>query len=137
MKQKYLALFVCIAGIVLFSYTSASAQDESKAKETVTKIKDVTVDKTKKAAEVVKDSVSTAAEKTKDATVETAKVGASKVEKFGDHTVKVTENIAGKAYEGGKWLTVTTWNGTKWISKRAWFATKKAAEAVKEKIDQD
>jgi hypothetical protein len=35
----------------------------------------------------------------------TAKVGASKTQKFGSNAVNVTENIARHAYEGGKWFT--------------------------------
>ncbi len=137
MKTRYLALLVCFSATVLFSYTSASAQDENKVKDTVKKAKDVTVETTKKTTVVVTDVLSTTAEKTKDAVVGTAKVGASTVKKFGNNTVEVTENVVGTAYEGGRWLTVTTWNGTKWVSKRVWFATKKTAEAVKEKIDND
>lgn len=127
MKTRGLVVFVSICLGVLLSYTSVKAQEvdtskDAKSKGAATKIK-----------VVVTDALETAAEKTKNAVVETAKVGASSAQKFGKNTVEVSENAAGRAYEGGKWLTVTTWNGTKWVSKRVWHATKKAAETVKEK----
>ena len=73
-------------------------------------------------------------DKAADKTAEAAKVGASKTKKFGNSAVRVTENVAGDAYEGGKYFTVTTWDGTKWVSKRVWHATKKGAGATKDAV---
>ncbi len=55
-------------------------------------------------------------------------------QKIGNYSVDLSENIAVKSFEGGKWFTVTTWDGTKWVSKKTWYATKKAATATKEAV---
>jgi cytochrome c biogenesis protein ResB len=69
--------------------------------------------------------VTDALDKASVKTAEAAKVGASKTKSFGTHTVNVTDNVAGQAYEGGRWFMVTTWDGAKWVSKRTWFPDKK------------
>jgi hypothetical protein len=71
------------------------------------------------------DAAKDAADKTKNATVDAAKETSSGVKTFGNYTVKVTENVVGKSYEGGKWFVTTTWNRAKWVSKRVWYANKK------------
>ena len=90
----------------------------------------MTVDAAKKTGDAVSDGVDKAADTTKEA----AKVGASKSKKFGNQAVRVTENVAGDAYEGGKYFTVTTWDGTKWVSKRVWYATKKGADMTRDAV---
>ena len=132
-KQVFCSLAVLLAA-VFFSYTSANAQIVEKTKEAAGKVKDVTVDTTKKTAVFVTDGLEKAADKTKDVTVDTTKSAASSTRKFGNHAVSVTENVVGQSYEGGKWFTVTTWDGTKWVSKKTWFATKKAADATKDAV---
>ena len=74
---------------------------------------------------MVTDALDTAADKIQDVTADTARKTASTSKKIGNYSVDVTENVAGQAYEGGKWVTVTTWDGTKWVSNRVWYATKK------------
>ncbi len=137
MILKGLISFAAFLALVSFSYVGAQAQVVGAVKDAAGKTKDVTVDAAKKTKVVVTDGLETAADKTKsaadatgDATAKGAKVAASKSKSFGNRTVSVTENIAGNAYEGGKFYTVTTWDGTKWVSKRVWFKTKKAADAV-------
>ena len=77
------------------------------------------------------------ADKTKDAAVDGAKAAASGAKKVGGYTVDVTENVAGQAYEGGKWFVTTTWDGTKWVSKKVMYGTKKAAGATKDFVVGD
>lgn len=139
--RKVAASIVFAVAFVLFSYGSASAQIVQKVKDVADKTKEVTkgVSKdvagetkegTKKVGVVVTDGL----EKSADGTEKAAKVGASKTKKFGNTAVNVTENVAGDAYEGGKYYTVKTWDGTKWVSKRVWFATKKTADATKDAV---
>lgn len=128
---------MAIFAAVLLSYDSASGQVVDKIKDAAGKTKDVTVKAAKKTEVVVTDALETAADKTKDATVKTAKVAGSESKKFGNHAVNVTENVAGQAYEGGKWFVVTTWDGTKWVSKRVWYANKTAAKATKDAVIGD
>jgi len=136
MKSQALFALVAFFATVLFSYGSASAQVVEKTKEVTSKTTKAVVDSTKKAASVTKDATTAAASKTKDVVTDsadkttdvakdTAGVGKSKSQSFGKNTVTVTENIAGQAYEGGKYLTVTTWDGTKWVSKQVWQPNKK------------
>ncbi len=128
---------------VMFSYESANAQVVGAIKDAASKTKEVTVDQAKKTANVatkievvVTDSLEKAADGTKDTAIDASKKAASTSKKVGNYSVDVSENIAGTAYEGGKWFTVTTWDGTKWVSKRAWFKTKKAADETKKVISQ-
>lgn len=141
MKVRSLAGLMVLFTAVAFSYGTASAQVVDAVKGAASKTKDVTVDAAKKTAEVTKkttvvvtDGLETAADKTKDVTVDSAKKTGSAAKKIGNYSVETTENVAGSAYEGGKWFMVTTWDGTKWVSKRTWYATKKAAGATKDAV---
>ncbi len=134
MKNKLVVGLFTVLAVVLVSYGTSSAQIVEKAKDIAEKTKDVTVETTKKTAVIVTDGLEKASDKTKDLTVDTAKTAASSSKKFGNNAVEVTENIAVKSYEGGKWFTVTTWDGTKWVSKRTWIATKKAAGAASDAV---
>ena len=135
--------------VVLIAYGVTNAQVVTAIKDTTVKaakktaeitkeVADETADTAKKASsktyqtyKVVTEDLTPAANEAKDKTADAAKATTRTAAKIGDYSVNVTENVAGTAYEGGRWLTVTTWDGTKWVSKRAWFATKKAASAVK------
>ena len=136
MKSHALFAFVVFLAAVSLSYGSASGQVVNKTKEVTSKTTKAVVDSTKKAASVTKDATTTAASKTKDVVTDsanktadvakdTASAGKTKSQSYGKNTVTVTENIAGQAYEGGKYLTVTTWDGTKWVSKQVWQPNKK------------
>jgi hypothetical protein len=133
MKLRKFAFFASIFAIVLFGYSSASAQIVDAVKDAADKTKEVT----KKTAVVVTDGVKDAAGKTKDATVKGTKTAAKKTTEFGSHSVEVTENVAEKSYEGGRFATVKTWDGSKWVAKRVWFASKKAGTATKEAVVGD
>lgn len=131
MKVNALFVFVAFFAMVLFSYSTANAQNEDKTKEAVSKTKDAAVKTVTKAVEsatkttlVVQDALADSADKTKTAagTAENKIKASSK--SFGGNTVNVTENVAGETYEGGRWLTVTTWDGVKWVSKQKWFPNK-------------
>ena len=119
---------------VFFAYGQANGQVVEKIKDAAGKTKDVTVGAAKKTKVVVTDGLEKAADKTEDAASATAKAAKSTSKTIGHHTINVTENVAGTAYEGGKWFTVTTWDGTKWVSKRTWMATKKVAGATKDAV---
>src|SRR5262245_39558830 len=116
MKSHALFAFVAFFAVVLLSYGTVNAQVVDKTKEVTTKTSKAVVDTSKKAASVTKDAATTAADKTKDVvtasadktadvTKDTASAGKSKTQSFGRNTVTVTDNIAGQAYEGGKYLT--------------------------------
>ncbi len=120
--------------IVLIAYGTTQGQVISTIKGTTEKTVKKTVEVTKDVAGKTKDVVETGSEKS----VEGGKAVGSKATKIGSYSVDVTENVVGTAYEGGRWLTVKTWDGTKWVSKRAWFKTKKVSGEVKKAvIDQD
>ena len=121
MKTKGLSSLFVFFAVVFFSYVGAKAQIPDKVKDAADKAKDVTVDTTKKTGVVVTDALDKAADKTKDAAKATKKSSKS----FGKQSVEITEQVAGEAYEGGKWLVVTTWDGTKWVSKRVMYPNKK------------
>lgn len=141
MRLKSLANFAVIAAAVLFGCTTLNAQ-------IVEKVKDATVDATKKTVKTTKnvyekvedktveavEATPNVAEKAADATIDGAKAVGRGAKKFGNKTVEVTDNVVGQAYEGGKWFVVSTWDGTKWVSKRTWYATKKGASATKDAI---
>src|SRR5688500_8840192 len=108
--EKVIKLGLFMFFTVLLSYGTASAQIVDKAKDVAGKTKevtkdvagktkDITVDTAKKAGDAVTDGL----DKAGDATVKAAKVGASKTKKFGSNALNVTENVAGDAYEGGKY----------------------------------
>jgi hypothetical protein len=121
MKTKGLSSLFVFFAVVFFSYVGAHAQVPDKVKDAADKAKDVTVDTTKKTGVVVTDTLDKAADKTKDAAKATKRTSKN----FGKHAVNVTEDVAGEAYEGGKWFVVTTWDGTKWVSKRVMYPNKK------------
>lgn len=141
MKRKNLKLFGFTVAAVLFSYGNASGQivnsvrdAADKTKDAAVKTKDVTVDTAKKTTVIVTDGITTAADKTKDASVDAAKKTKTTTQQIGDYAVDVTENVSEAAVEGGRWLTVTTWDGTKWVSKKVRFAAKKTASATKDVV---
>lgn len=136
MKLNALFALTVFFGAVLFSYGTVSAQSEDKTKDTAAKTADAVVDSTKKVTKavvapakkttvVVTDSLSNAADKTKDTATDSAAAVKTKSQKIGNSTINVTDNVAGEAYEGGRWLTTSTWDGTKWAYKRLWFPNKK------------
>jgi hypothetical protein len=145
MTSKGFFSLVAFFAAVLFAYGQSNAQVVDKIKDAAGKTKDVTVeaaDKTKNATEkaahktkvIVTDGLEKAADKTGDAAAATGSAVKSTSKTIGRHAITVTDNVAGAAYEGGKWFTVTTWDGTKWVSKRTWYATKKVAGATKDAI---
>lgn len=147
--MKRVMNYFVIAAFFALAFVSAEAQVPDAVKDAASKTKDVTVDVSKKVAEgtkkttvVVTEGVKTGADKTADAavlgakaTASGAKKAASETKTFGNHTVNVSENIAEKSYEEGKYYTVTTWDGTKWVSKKVWYATKKTGSAAKDVVD--
>src|SRR5829696_6203476 len=118
MNIKRVFGFLVFSFVVLFAYGTSQAQVVDAVKDAASKTKDVTVDAAKKTKVVVTDGLEKAADKTEDAASATGKAVGSTSKKIGNHTINVTENIAGSAYEGGKWFVTTTWDGTKWVSKR-------------------
>jgi len=149
MSFKSLLKYPVVFAIAVFSYSAVNAQVVDAVKDAAGKTKKVTVNAAKKTADVTKniadktkdvtvdaakktaDVTTDAADKTRDVTVDGAKAMASSAKKIGNYTVEVTENVAGQAYEGGKWFVTTTWDGTKWVSKKVLYGTKKAAGATK------
>ena len=140
--MKRVINFFAVAGFVFVGFVAADAQvvdavkdAASKTKDVAEDAKDVTVKTTKKTTVVVTDGVTGAADATADAavlgakaTASGAKKAASETKSFGSHTVNVSEDIADKAVEGGKYFTVTTWDGTKWVSKKVWYASKSVVD---------
>jgi hypothetical protein len=140
MKLKKFVWFPVLFAVALFSYTVANAQVVEKVKDAAWATKNATVKAAKKTADVTMDAASKtkdvtvdaydkvtaetpeAAATVKDGAVKSAKVGSSKVNKYGEYTINVTEGVAGGAYEGGKWFMTSTWDGAKWVSKRVWYA---------------
>jgi hypothetical protein len=155
MKLKSLANYLAVFAIAMFSYGTANAQVVDAVKDAASKTKEVTVDAAKKTVDVTKDvadktkdvtvdaakktaDVTTdVADKTADVTVDGAKATASGAKKVGNYTVNVSENVAGGAYEGGKWFVTTTWDGTKWVSKKVVYGAKKAGSATKDFVVGD
>jgi hypothetical protein len=141
MTRRGLQLFGFAFAAILFSYGSASGQivnavkdAADRTKDAAVKTKDVTVDVAKKTTVVVTDGLTTAVDKTKDVSIDAARKTKTTSRKIGEYTVDVTENVAEQAVEGGRWLTVTTWDGTKWVSKKVRFAAKKTASTTKDVI---
>ena len=115
-----------------------------KTKDIAGDTKDASVGAAKKSRVFVKDGINIAADKTLDAADATGdavgsgvKTAASKTKQVGRYTVGVTDNVAGKVYEGGRYYTVKSWDGTKWASKQVWYNTKKAASATKDFVVGD
>src|SRR3982750_630346 len=113
--MKYLALMIAVVFIAIGSASSTGAQvvDKTvdKTKDAAEKAAKVTTDTAKKTSVVVTDTLGDAASKTKSATESGVKTTTSKAQTFGKNSVNVTESIAGQTYEGGKYLTVTSWDG--------------------------
>lgn len=136
MKLNTLFALTVFFGAVLFSYGTANAQSEDKAKDTTTKAADAVVDSTKKVTRavveptkkttvVVTDSLTNAGDKTRSTASVSASAVKTKSQTIGNSTINVTDNVTGEAYEGGRWLTTSTWDGSKWVYKRLWFPNKK------------
>jgi hypothetical protein len=139
---KSLFRFCMIIAVALFSYGLADAQIKDAVKDTAKKTKKVTkkavktvadksedvVDKSEDVVDKTVDKSEDVVDKSKDVTVDAAKKTGSGAKKFGKTTVSVTEKVAGQAYEGGRWLVVTTWDGAKWVSKKVWFPDKDKQE---------
>ena len=109
MKSKGFLSVVVFFAVVFFAYGEANGQVVDAIKDAAGKTKDVTVDAAKKTRVVVTDGLEKAADKTEDAASATGKAVKSTSKKIGNHTVNITEDIAGTAYEGGKWFVVKTW----------------------------
>jgi len=128
--MKYFALAITIVVIAVVSVSSTNAQvvDKTvdKTKEVTKEAAKVTTDAVKKTSVVVTDTLSDAADKTRSATESGAKTTTTKASTFGKNTLNVTENVVGQTYEGGKYLTVTSWDGAKWVSKQVWYPNKSA-----------
>jgi hypothetical protein len=130
--MKVNALFVLAAFflIVLFSYSPANAQNDVKTKDTVSKPDPATQPASKMAEPTFKHSVvvtDTLADSANKAASPTAAADKPKStsKSFGGNMVTVTDNVVGRNFDDGKWLTVTKWDGTKWVSKREFFPNKK------------
>ena len=132
MKRILMGSLFAVA-VVFFAYGTGSAQIVEKVKDAAEATKDVTVSAAKKTKVVVTDGL----EKAGDKSGEAVATGTKKTKSFGSNTVSTTENIAGHAYEGGKYYTEKSWDGTKWVSKRVWHATKKGSTATKEAVAGD
>lgn len=130
MKSRVLYNLLPIFAVALFSYSAARAQVVKAVKDVAGKTKEVTVDTTKKTVEMTRG----ATEKVAGKTVEAAKTTQVAAKTAAGYTVKLVDNVKGQTNEGGRWLTVTTWDGAKWVSKRAWFPVKKAASATKNAV---
>ncbi len=129
MKIKDLACVATLLLVVLLSNSMANGQVVDAVKDAASKTKKATVKVSKTTAGAVNETI--------DATADVGKKAVKTSKKIGDYTIEITENVAGKVYEGGKWFTVTTWDGSKWVSKRVWFATKKSANAAKDVVVGD
>ena len=101
-----LALF---AGVVLFSYASANAQD-------------TTTTPTSNPRVVVTDNLS----KPNTPSTEAVKPTTTTT-KIGNYSVNVSEGVTGQNLENGKFLTITKWDGTKWVTKRQFVPNGPAA----------
>ena len=128
-----------ITAAVMLSYTGAQAQVPDTVKDAASKTKEATVSAAKKTKVVVTDTTDKVVDKSKssadaarDTAAAAAKATASKTKKIGNYSVDVTDSASGQAYEGGKYLTTSTWDGSKWVSKRVWYETKKGASATKD-----
>src|SRR5215813_7520851 len=120
MKLNALFVLTVFFGAVLFSYGSVSAQSEDKTKDTKTadavvapekKVTKAVAEPVKKTTVVVTDTLTSATDKTKDAAASTASTVTTKSQTIGKTTISVTEGVKGEAYEGGRWLTTSTWDG--------------------------
>lgn len=105
---KRLSSLLLFAGVVLFSYAAANAQNTpAPATQPTTTSSNPRV--------VITDNLATPA-------ASTAATPKTTTQSYGNHNVTVTEGVTGINLENGKYLTVTKWDGTKWVTKREWVA---------------
>jgi hypothetical protein len=125
--MKYVSLMIALVFVVIGSASHTNAQVVDKTKDAAEKAAKVTTDTAKKTSVVVTDTLGDAASKTKSATESAVKTTTTKAQTFGKNSVNVTESVAGQTYEGGKYLTVTSWDGAKWVSKQVWYPNSKTS----------
>jgi|SRR4029078_921281 hypothetical protein len=102
MNIKRLSGLAMFLGLVLLSYTAASAQETPATPASNPRV-------------VVTDNLA------KPATpATTATTPKTSTQTFGNHNVTVTEGVTGINLENGKYLTVTKWDGSRWVTKREW-----------------
>jgi hypothetical protein len=118
--KRFVTLFVFFVAVLL-SYRTGHAQIVDKTNDPANKPKATSVSTTKPAVVITNNLERSAANGAATTTMKSASTSKA----FGNHTLKVTENVTGQSYEGGKWFTVTKWDGSKWVSKREWFPNKK------------
>jgi hypothetical protein len=118
MRTKGLAVVFVFLAVVLLSYNNANAQVPEKPADT-------TIPAAQPASNprvIITDNLQTAADKAK---ADVAKPTVATTKTFGNHAVTINESVQGEQpKEGGRWLTVSTWDGTKWVPKRTWFPDK-------------
>jgi hypothetical protein len=102
MTIKRLSSLGLLAGVVLFSYAVAKAQDTT---TTQSNSRVVVTDN------LAKPAAPATTQANKPTTTTT---------KIGNYSVNVTEGATGINLENGKFLTVTRWDGTRWVTKREW-----------------
>ena len=103
---KRLSSLLLFAGVVLFSYAAANAQNTPAPTTQPTTASNPRVVITDNLAKPATPAASTAA------TPKTT------TQSYGNHNVTVTEGVTGINLENGKYLTVTKWDGSKWVTKR-------------------
>lgn len=109
MKIKRLSSLALFAGVVLFSYAAANAQETTTPPPTAPKV--VVTDPLDKPA-------TPAAQPVKPTSTTT---------KIGNYSVNVTEGVTGINLDNGRFLTITKWDGSKWVTKREWVPNKAPA----------
>jgi hypothetical protein len=97
------------AGVVLFSYVAANAQQT-----TTTTTPPTTTPTSTNSRVVVTDNLA------QPATTAPTEKPATTTTKIGNYSVNVTEGVKGQTMENGKFVTMTKWDGTKWVTKREW-----------------
>ena len=107
MTIKRLSSLLLFAGVVLFSYAAANAQNTPAPATQPTTASNPRVVVTDNLAKPATPASSAVAPKTT-------------TQSYGNHNVTVTEGVTGINLENGKYLTVTKWDGTKWVTKREW-----------------
>jgi hypothetical protein len=108
---KRLSSLMLFAGVVLFSYAAANAQNTPAPPTQPTTASNPRV--------VITDNL---AKPAMPAAASTATTPKTTTQSYGNHNVTVTEGVTGINLENGKYLTVTKWDGTKWVTKREWVA---------------
>jgi hypothetical protein len=110
MTIKGLSSLLLFAGVVLFSYAAANAQNTPASTSQPTTASNPRV--------VVTDNLAKPATPASS----TATTPKTSTQSYGNHNVTVTEGVTGINLENGKYLTVTKWDGSKWVTKREWVA---------------